>query len=344
MKKSRRLQFWPICCTTCCGCVSFVILAIAVGIAVGAVFIFLGQRFFTNRHLAPDETQLVIVPEFLCQSVSLSAGSETTVYLLDRIPPLSAYNPVTHNNFQTNLRYTLYQSFLQPNSIITVRACVPGSTIYRMHVFSTLANLNSFVSDPSTVTRYSLISMIIVQSCSESNLFYNDTNGRFADVFVVAFVPNVISSAASFDANVTVLFNRSAYSLDFAKNSIRQFSNCSSFSATSPCQADVPMDSTSNAIVVAARPPNWDNNTNVLVTLQCVPRSSSFVTFTLVPVIGLVLVFIAIGICCNMCCPRCRIKDEFNLGISGAGQPDVQIIIPEGATPYVPYDEDNATL
>ena len=342
MEKKSRLQFWPICCTTCCGCVSFVILAIAIGIAVGAVFIFLGQRFFTNRPLAPDETQLVTVPEFLCQSVSLSAGSETTVYLLDQIPPFSEYNPVTHNNFRTNLRYAWYQSFLQPNSIITVRACVPGSTTYIMHVFSTLANLNSFLRDPSTVTRYSLISMIIEQSCNDTNLFFNDTNGRFAEVFVVAFVPNLISS---FDANVTVLFNRSAYSLDFAKNSIRQFSNCSSFSATSPCQADVPMDSTTNAIVVAARPPNWDNNTNVLVTLQCVPRSSSFVTFTLVPVIGLVLVFVAIGICCYMCCPRCRIKDELNLGISGADQPDVQIIIPEGATPYVPYDdEEYATL
>ena len=340
MEKKSKFQFWPICCTTTFGCVSFVILAIAIGIAIGAIFIFLGQRFFTNRHLSPDETQLVSIPDFLCQSVSLSAGSETTMYLLDQAPPLSVYSPVIHNNFQTNLRYLYFQTFLQANSIVTVRACVPDSTIYNMHIFSGLSNLNSFVNDPTTVTRYSLIPSLIVQSCRVSNLNYNSTNGRFADVYVVAFV-NIRSGALStFAANVTVQFNRSLYSLDFAKNSIKQLSNCTSFSSTSPCQLDVPQGSSSNALVVAAEPPNWDNVTNIPVTLQCNARSSSFVIITIVPIVTLVLAFIAVGICCNLCCPRCHIKDKLGFLNSGNdGRADVKIVVPEGIKPYVPNED-----
>ena len=53
------------------------------------------------------------------------------MYLLDQAPPLSAYNPVIHNYCRTILDMcTFRHSFTQINALVTVRACVPGSTIY----------------------------------------------------------------------------------------------------------------------------------------------------------------------------------------------------------------------
>ena len=53
------------------------------------------------------------------------------MYLLDQAPPLSAYNPVIHNYFRTILDMCTFRHFFtQINALVTVRACVPGSTIY----------------------------------------------------------------------------------------------------------------------------------------------------------------------------------------------------------------------
>ena len=317
----------------CCACIAWVALVIGLPILVTVIKLLLFTQF-QERWYAPEETQLISVPSFFCQGVSLSEANNTdvTIYLVPEPPPLSTYKPLQLHKTERKLRYAWFQTYLHLNSTISISACVPsGSFFYQVYIFRSLQNIGNFLKDPNSVRNYYLTTKDVTQSC-ESDVQDNGViiayNASVGDNYAVGFIPTQLE----FSLNATVLFNRTEYSIDQLNGS---FPNCTIHSSLSSCDLGVPLGSTTNALVVAAEPPDWDNHYYTQVTVGCDSRALSYVIITVPPVTVFLAMFIA-GALGSAFTSKCG-RNKYN----GEDAPrHIPRVFPEGIQPFVPHENE----
>ena len=329
-KRPRNRVCLACCAVFFCSSMCLVVLVIVLPTAVTSITGVLRQQFQT-RFYAPEETQLTNIPTFFCEGVSLSANTEATLYLLPENPPLSSYKPLAFSYVRQDRVNPYLQMYLHPNSIISVLVCVPdfsGNT-YKVYIFRGLNNLADFKKNPKSVQRYYLQRSEVTRRCSNGAAQHVAFDVKEGDNYVVAFIA---ATSIYFDLNTTVLFNRTEYSIDQLNG---PYPNCTFQSSLSPCDLGVPLGSTTNALVVAAFPPDWDNQTYNEVHLDCDSRAWSYVVITVVPFTVILVICIAgaIGSAISSKCGQTifnPVKKTLHVEPPAPG-------LPEGVQPFIPH-------
>ena len=336
--RKKRYKSWPMILSLVFGCVSCVVLGVAIIIAVVVIAVALAPQ--TPQYYAVDDTRLASLPLFFCQNVSLDVSVnkldphvnfEATMYVLDYAPPISATKiPLTVSELRSipSDHTYRYEAYLLSQSTINVSGCVPDSSdfAYTVHIVSGLTNIASFIKNPMTVS--SLAHKRIAKLCRKgyTHLTYNLSGAD--DIYAVVVVPEDLMATT---VDITVTFNRSEYSLEQIVNG--SYPNCTSTTLTDPC--NLPVLPGSNVLVVAGQPQNWDNNSYTPVTVSCAnTRPSSFVLISVVPLVCVLLVICLAGVCGSFIAPYCNCKSTKKIKDGEAVNVNDPLI-----TPYVPKDD-----
>ena len=334
--RKKRYKAWPMILSLVFGCVSCVVLGVAIIIAVVVITVALAPQS-TLQYYAENDTRLASLPLFFCQNVSLDvsendiapqANFEATMYVLDYLPPMSATkNPLTFSGLQSiPSRHTYrYVAYILSQSTICVSGCIPGYTynFYNVHIISGVANIDSFSKNPTTDSSYSLGHKRVVELCTDGYSYFTYNVSGADDYYAVVAVPE---RSVLITVNITVTFNRKEYSLDQVMNG--SYPNCTSTTLTDPCNLPVPLGS--NVLVVAGQPQNWDNNSYTPVTVSCAnTRPSSFVLISVVPLVCVFLVICLAGVCGSFIAPHYSCKSK----IKHEGAENAPLV------PYVPKDD-----
>ena len=333
-----RKKAWPMILSLVFGCVSCVVLGVAIIIALVVVAVTLAAQS-TPQYYTVDDTRLASLPVFFCQNVSLEvlentkdqpAIFEATMYVLDYAPPMSATkNPLIYSEvWSAAPKHTRrFQAYLLSQSTISMSACVPDDIdlAYDVYLVSGVTKIDSFSKNPTPDS--SLAHKRVTKLCREgcSHLTYNVSE---ADYYAVVAVPEDVQSTTV--TNITVTFNREEYSLDQIMNG--SYPNCTSNSLTEPCTLPAPLGS--NVLVVAGQPRNWNNNSYTPVAVTCaITRPSSFVLISVVPLVCVLLVICLAGLCGSFIAPHCSCKSTKKINDGEEGNHVNAALIP-----YVPRD------
>ena len=311
------------------------------------------QGYFSSNNedvvYGPGDSQKVEFSALFCEELvpdsnnySYSRNLEaSTLYLLDKDPELSGETNITFQD-----EFLIFDKIKQlnfhffPKSLITFEACIDNNTYSSVGDFYLVKGrsiyddwYNSGEKSPPS----SIASLQVREFCSQGkqNFKYQVTE---EDQYYFLFIndkqiyPQITAMVVSYD------IKRVIYDVD--QNAIK---NSCTFTGTSRCSLNVPLQSSASAVLMYGTPIDWENEwENNSISVNCSPRIWLYV---LISVISMLAIAICTSCVCILacCCHRCRFrsKDELEKPLLGQHTTHLYNEKAEEEEPTNPYDRPN---